>query len=144
MSFLDNLENTLKSAESRDERDMTNRRNQKQADAERSRAKSVQPVAEELRNSKFTSDLLTEVTRISHGLRTKVYITWIGATLRLEAREHRMEFTPTADGVVATTYSGAKQTGTQQIDLKKSPKPIAEKWLAAVGPRPEPKPTDIE
>jgi hypothetical protein len=138
MGFLDNLENTLKNAESRAEREpATTRRSQKQAEADRARAKSVQPIAEDLRNGKFTSDLLTEVTRISHGLRTKVYISWIGTTLRLEAREHRLELTPTPSGVVATSYKDQKVTGTQNVDLKKSAKPLAEKWLAAVGPRPD-------
>ena len=143
MGFLDNLENTLKNAESREERDpATTRRSQKQAEAERARAKSLQPIADDLRKGKFTTDLLTEVTRISHGLRTKVYITWIGTTLRLEAREHRLELAPTPAGVVATSYKALKVTGTQNVDLKKSPKPLAEKWLAAVGPRPDVAPSE--
>lgn len=137
MSFLDNLENTLKNAESRTERDpASTRRNQKQSEAERARARSVQPLADELRNGKFTSELLNEVTRISHGLRTKVYITWIGPKLRLDARDHRLELEPTPDGIIARTYNGRKETGSQSVDLKKSPKSLAEKWLATVGPRP--------
>jgi hypothetical protein len=145
MSFLDNLENTLKNAESREERDPASvRRTQKQADAERARAKSVQPIADELKRGKFTADLLNEVMRISHGLRTKVYISWIGATLRLEARGHRLELVPTPDGVVATTYVEQNATGSQPVDMKKSPKPLAEKWLAAVGPRPEVKPVEFD
>lgn len=139
MGFLDNLENTLKANESREERDPVQmRRNQKQAEDERARAKAAQPYAEELRNGKFTADLLNEVSRISHGLRTKVYITWIGTTLRLEAREHRLELTPGPDSVTAVTSVDGKPTGNQSIDLKKSPKALAEKWLASVGPRPEP------
>ena len=138
MSFLDNLENTLKNAESREERDPgTVRRSQKQAEAERARAKSVQPLAEELRTGKFTSELLNEVSRISHGLRTKVYISWIGPKLRLQARDHRLELEPTPDGIIAHTSEGPKETGSHPVDLKKSPKALAEKWLAAVGPRPQ-------
>lgn len=101
-------------------------------------------MADELRKGKFTTDLLSEVTRLSHGLRTKVYLSWIGSTLRLQAREHRLELTPTPDGVVAATFVNQKQTGSHNVDLKKSPKPLAEKWLAAVGPRPEVKPVNIE
>jgi hypothetical protein len=145
MSFLDNLENTLKNAESREERDPAAiRRSQKQADADRAKARSVQPVADELRQGKFTADLLADVTRISHGLRTKVYITWVGNTLRLDAREHRLELTPSPEGVVATTFVDREPTGSQPVDLKKSPKALAEKWLATVGPRPEPKLAEIE
>jgi len=145
MSFLDNLENTLKATEAREERDPSySARERKAAEAERARARALQPIADELRKGKFTSDLLNEVMRISHGLRTKVYITWIGPALRLEAREHRLELTPTPDGVTAATYVNGRQTGTQPIDLKKSPKALAEKWLAVVGPRPEPKPVEAE
>ena len=145
MSFLDNLENTLKNAESREERDPAAvRRSQKQADVDRAKARSVQPLADELRQGKFTADLLAEVTRISHGLRTKVYISWAGNSLRLDAREHRLELTPTVDGVVATSFIGRDATGSQHVDLKKSPKVLAEKWLAAVGPRPEVKVAETE
>jgi hypothetical protein len=47
------------------------------------------PHAEKLRTGKFTSGLLSHSARISHGLRTKVNIMWLGTTLRLQAREHR-------------------------------------------------------
>jgi len=144
MSFLDNLENTLKNTESREERDPASlRRNHKQSEADRAHAKSLQPIADELRNSKFTAELLNEVTKISHGLRTKVYISWIGTTLRLQAREHRLELAPTPSGVVAQMYVGLDSKASQTVDLKKSPKPLAEKWLTMVGPRPEAKP-DVE
>ena len=140
MGFLDNLENSLKAEEARLERDPAQgRRTQKQADAERARAKALQPIAEELRKGRFTSELLSEVTRVSHGLRTKVYISWIGATLRLEAREHRLELVPTPNGVVANVLVNAKPVSSEPIDLnnKKGPKALAEKWLANVGPRPQ-------
>ena len=141
MGFLDNLENTLKAEEARQERDPEYwLRSQRQAEAERARAKAAQPLAEELRKGKFTADLLNEVTRISHGLRTKVYITWIGTMLRLEAREHRLELTPTADGIVAGFLVNAEQKSSEHVDLKKSAKPLAERWLAKVGPRPEVQP----
>ena len=145
MGFLDNLENTLKSQEAADERDpIAVQRNQKQAEEDRAKARSLQPLAEELKQGKFTAELLNEVIRISHGLRTKVYITWIGTTLRLEAREHRLEFAPTINGVVATTFVSGKPVASEPVDLKKAPKPLAEKWLAAVGPRPEPKVVQAE
>lgn len=141
MGFLDNLENTLKAEEARGERETVHtRKTQKQLEAERARAKALQPLIEELRKGKFTADLLNEVSRLSHALKTKVYITWIGPTLRLEAREHRLELTPSADGVTAVTSVKGTPTGSRMVDLKKSSKPLAEKWLEKVGPRPEPKP----
>lgn len=140
MGFLDNLENNLKAEEARLARDPAQgRRSQKQADAERARAKAVQPLSEELRNGKFTGELLSEITRLSHGLRTKVYISWIGSTLRLEAREHRLELVPTPDGVIANELVNATTVSSAAVDLKnkKGPKALAESWLAKVGPRPQ-------
>lgn len=141
MGFLDNLENTLKSNEAREEREPAHyRKTQRQIEAEKAKAKAIQPLVDELRKGKFTAELLNEVTRISHGLRTKVYITWLGSTLRLEAREHRLELVPTSEGISATTFVQARPTGTHSVDLKKSAKPLAERWLSSVGPRAEPTP----
>lgn len=139
MSFLDNLENTLKAAESLEERTADQRRNQKEMDAQRQQSRALQPVAEELRTGKFTAELLNEVMRISHGMRTKVYISWIGSTLRLEAREHRMELVPTPEGVVARMSVAGTPSQSEAVDLSKAPQPLAQRWLAGVGPRSEPK-----
>ncbi len=58
----------------------------------------------------------------------------------MQARDHRLELVPTPDGVVAQTLVGLDVKSTVAVDIKKSPKPLAEKWMAAVGPRPEVKP----
>lgn len=137
MSFLDSLENNLKSAEAREEREGARTgHNQKQRDAERAHARAAQPYAEQLRKGQFTADLLAEATRIGHGLRTKVYISWIDSTLRLDAREHRLELRPTAGGVIARFCADQKEVGTEHVDLQGDPKALAARWLNQVGPRP--------
>src|SRR5689334_17102982 len=98
MSFLDNLESNLKSLESNQETDHT-AEYQRRA-RERAGAQAVAPYAEALKKGPFTAELLKQTTRVGFSLRTKVHIAWLGSTLRLEARERRLELRPTAGGVV--------------------------------------------
>lgn len=136
MSFLDNLESSLKNMESREERGAAREGEHARREADRARARAVGPLAEQLRRGPFTTELLNEVTRIAHGLRTKVHIVWVDGTLRLEAREHRLELRPTPDGVKAQFLVNKEPAGHEIVDLDGPAKPLAEKWLAMVGPRP--------
>jgi hypothetical protein len=146
MSFSDNLENDLKNLESQDERDpISIERAQKRKLSHRASALAAAPWAEKLRTGKFTSGLLTHATRIGHGLRTKVNIMWLGVTLRLQAREHRLELRPTPDGIVAFFFVDDRETRRQKVDLAGNPEKLAQEWLATVGPRPAPEPVaDLE
>jgi len=142
MSFSDNLENDLKNLESQDERDpMSIARAQQRKLSQRSSVLAAAPHAEKLRTGKFTSGLLTHATRIGHGLRTKVNIMWMGTTLRLQAREHRLELQPTPDGVVAHVFVDDKEVKKEKVDLNGNPEKLAKEWLEKVGPRPTPEPT---
>jgi hypothetical protein len=141
MSFSDNLENDLKNLESRDERDPALAgRNQRQRASQRAGALAAAPYAEKLKTGTFTSGLLSSATRIGHGLRTKVNIYWMGSTLRLQAREHKLELRPGPDGVIAHFSVNGEETRTQKIDLNGDPEKLAKQWLDMVGPRPEPEP----
>ncbi len=144
MSFLDNLENNLKSMESREERTADPGKEQRYKESERAHALAAAPYSEQLRKGQFTSDLMTEATRIAHGYRTKVYMTWMENTLRLEARSHRLELKPTPDGVIAQYYIDREPTGTEKVDLNGDPKAFAAKWLSQVGPRPQVQPVESE
>jgi len=141
MSFSDNLENDLKNLESRDENDAASlARSQRQRQSQRASVLAAAPYAEKLRSGKFTSGLLTHSTRIGHGLRTKINIIWLGTTLRLEAREHRLELRPTPEGVRAHFLVGEKEIRNEKIDLNGDPEQLAKHWLETVGPRPAPEP----
>src|SRR6266568_2524313 len=146
MSFSDNLENNLKNLESHDERDAAGgAKSQQRRQAHRANVLASAPNAEKLRNGKFTSGLMTHATRIGHGLRTKVNIIWLGGTLRLQAREHRLELRPTPEGVMAHFFVGERQTGTEKVDLNGNPERLAKEWLDTVGPRPAVEPIpDLE
>ena len=102
MSFLDNLENNLKALESREEKDPEKvRRDQERREADRTAALLRGPHVEALKNSAFTAELLTQCRKIGHGQRVLVRFTWIGESLRLDAKEKRLELVPTAEGIAA-------------------------------------------
>src|SRR5437868_3826996 len=145
MSFSDNLENSLKNLESHDEREAAGGpQTQQRRQAQRASILASAPYAEKLKNGKFTPGLMTHATRIGHGLRTKVNIVWLGSTLRFQAREHRLELHPTPDGIMAHFFAGDKEVKNEKIDLAGNPEKLAKEWLATVGPRPAPEPTEEE
>ena len=102
MGFLDNLENDLKALENREEKDPeTVKRDRERREAERNAALLRAPHADALKNSAFTSELLTQCRMIGRGQRVLVQFTWIGENLRLDAKPKRMELVPTAEGITA-------------------------------------------
>lgn len=127
MSFLDNLENSLKSLERNDERDTATERNRRES--ERAQALAAAPYAEELKRGAFTAALLEHATRIGFGKRMKVNIVWIGNVLRLEARERRLELRPTPDGVVAVFAKSGRETSSEPVDFASDPEQLAVRWL---------------
>ena len=138
MSYLDNLEDNLKNLEGREERDPAQAsKAAEQRESERAQARAAQPWAEQLRKGPFTQELLAEATRIGHSLRTKVYISWIGTTLRLDARDRRMELRPTPNGVAVDFSQSGQQTDSRTIQLQGGAKQLAEEWLAGAAPRSE-------
>src|ERR1700760_919304 len=98
MSFLDNLENNLKSLENNEQGGIDESRRR---DVERARALASAPWAEKLKSGPFTSALMQQATVAGRQRRIKVNLMWIGTTLRLEARGHRLELRPEPKGVAA-------------------------------------------
>src|SRR3954464_9419138 len=101
MSYLDNLENSLKSLESHEEGKESAEQQQRIRERDRAAAQAAAPFAEELKKGPFTAELLKQATRVGFEKCTKVHIAWLGSTLRLEARERRLELRPTATCVQA-------------------------------------------
>jgi hypothetical protein len=131
MSFLDNLENNLKALENREERDPEKvKRDQERREADRTAALLRAPHVEALKNSSFTSELLTQCRTIGRGQRVLVQFTWIGENLRLDARTKRMELAPTAEGITAIFSSNGEETGRATVDPKvDDPAALAMRWL---------------
>ena len=130
MSFLDNLENTLKNLESAGQGQEDAERERRTREQERARAQAVAPYAEQLKKSPFTAELLTQAARVGFSLRTKVHIAWLGSTLRLEARDKRLELRPTPQGIVAGYIEDGQETRTEACDLNGSAEDLVRRWLA--------------
>jgi hypothetical protein len=131
MSFLDNLENNLKALENSEQKDPeTLRREQERRDAERNAALLRAPYAEALKKSPFTSDLLTECRAIGRTQRVLVQFTWIGETLRLDARSKRLELVPTPEGIIGISSENGAESARWPIDFERdSASAVANRWL---------------
>jgi hypothetical protein len=134
MSFLDNLENNLKSLESREDGREAADRQQRARESERAQAQAIAPFAEQLKTSPFTAGVLTQAARVGHSLRTKVHAAWLGNTLRLEARDRRLELRPTATGIVAVSIANGTETGAEPLDLRGDPEQLIREWLTREQP----------
>ena len=132
MSFLDNLENNLKSLESSAEGRESAEREQKARANARTAAQSIAPHAEALKKGPFTAELLRQASRVGFAMRTKVHIAWLGSTLRLEARERRMELRPTPEGVVAVYIENGEETRKEPVDLNGNPEMLVRRWLESL------------
>ena len=130
MSFLDNLENSLKNLESSEQGKDDAERAHRERRTERAQAQAAAPFAEQLKRSPYTAELLKQAARVGFSLRTKVHIAWLGTTLRLEARDKRLELRPTAQGVVAGYIENGQETRTEACDLNGSAEDLVRRWLA--------------
>jgi hypothetical protein len=130
MSFLDNLENSLKSLENSEEGRATRESEQRLRERDRAAAQAAAPYAEELKKGPFTAALMRDAARVGHALRTKIQIVWLGSTLRLEARGKRLELRPTAEGIVAARMENGEEKGAEPLDLKGDPEQLIRSWLA--------------
>jgi hypothetical protein len=126
MSFLDNLENNLKALESRDEGglDTSGRR-----DRERQLALAIAPWAERLKSEPFARNLMQLATVAGRATRTKINLIWIGNTLRLEARGHRLELRPGPKGITAVFLEGTREISQKPINLSGDPKKLVTEWI---------------
>lgn len=131
MSFLDSLENSLKSLETREERS-PNEGSRRQDD--RARALAMAPWAEQLKTSAWTSQLFEKSAIAGHRIRAKIYIAWVEATLRLEVRGRTMELRPTPEGIVAAYTTLEGNEAEEPVELNGDPDQLLAKWLAGEKP----------
>lgn len=131
MSYLDNLENNLKALENQEERDPEKvKREQERREAERSAALLRAPYVDALKNSPFTLELLTQCRAIGHQQRVLVQFTWLGETLRLDAKEKRMLLTPTSEGIMAVFSVNGDEAGRTNVDPEMDNSgELARRWL---------------
>src|SRR5579863_109162 len=131
MSFLDNLENNLNVLERQEEKDPEKvKREQQRREADRTAALQRAPHVDALKNSPFTSELLTQCRIVGHAQRVLVQFTWIGETLRLDAKTKRMELVPTSEGIEAVFSTSGTETGRERVDPQtRDAAALARLWL---------------
>jgi hypothetical protein len=129
MSFLDNLENNLKSLESREEGNESAEQQQRARERDRAQAQAAAPYAEELKKGPFTAELLKQSARVGFEKRTKIHVAWLGSTLRLEARDRRLELRPTGSGILAVYLEDGQEVRSEPLDLKRSAEEFIRAWL---------------
>jgi hypothetical protein len=127
MGFLDNLEDNLKSLERQDERDTSSH---DRREAERAAALATAPWAEKLKASRYIKELMDQAAAAGHRLRAKVYMAWLGSTLRFETRGQKLELRPTAEGVQAVFLDGADEVTSRPVDLSGDPAALLDDWVA--------------
>jgi hypothetical protein len=126
MGFLDDLENSLKGLEAQEERDGAANLRRKD---ERERTLAAAPFFEQLRSSDYVKQLYDKAAVAGHRFRMKVYMAWLDTTLRLEARERRLELKPTVDGIIAEFIEPDGTSRVQPIDLRDDPQKLLDQWL---------------
>ena len=130
MSFLDSLENNLKTLETQDDRDPERRRRDMEARAmEAETARLLAPHVDMLKNGPFTHSLLSTARTLGHSLRTFIDTTWIGTTLRLQVRAHRLELRPTNQGIIAVYIEDGEEVKTEPLNLSESAETLLRRWL---------------
>jgi len=129
MSFLDNLENNLKALENQDQGGLDS---QERRELERKRAQAAAPWAEKLKSDPWTQKLMQQATRAGFQRRIKVNLIWVGTTLRLEARGHRLELRPAPDGINAVMLHGIEELKRDRADLKKDPQKLVAEFITLV------------
>jgi len=130
MGYLDNLENSLKALESREEADPARRQREHQQRLDnRDAAVRRAPHARALKASAFTGQLLGACRKFGPAMGVYVQITWAEDNLRLDARGNRLELVPTADGVIAVYAREGEETSRHPVDVEGDGEAFARAWL---------------
>ena len=133
MSYLDNLENSLKALESQEERDPAAAQRRVEAQAQQ-RAAAVKraPHVKALQSSNFTGQLLGACRQLGPKLGMYVQVTWIEGALRLDIRGQRLELTPTAEGIDAVYLADGNEERRESVDLSTDGAELVRKWMESV------------
>lgn len=130
MSYLDNLENSLKALERQEERDPAERKRRDEAlRAEQADAAAAAPFLEELKHGAFIQTFLAHASVEGRKLRILVRPVWLGNVLRLDAGPRRIEFRATPSGIeAAMSVDGAPSRATVVLP-NDDPRQLAADWL---------------
>jgi hypothetical protein len=133
MSYLDNLENSLKALEGQEERDPAAAQRRSEARArERDAAVKRGPHVRALQSSAFTGQLLGACRQLGPKLGMYVNVVWVDGALRLEARDQRLELAPTAEGIDAVYFADGEEQKREPVDLDGDGAALAKTWMESI------------
>jgi hypothetical protein len=66
-----------------------------------------------------------------HRRRAKIYMAWLGNTLRFELKDKKLELRPTPEGIEAAFIERSELTKSSQIDFEDDPGKLLTDWLSA-------------
>jgi hypothetical protein len=133
MSYLDNLENSLKALESQEEKDPAAAQRRAEARVQqRDAAVKRAPYVKALQSSDFTGKLLGACRQLGPKLGMYVQVAWVDGALRLDVRNHRLEFTPTAEGIDAVYMTDGSEKRRETVDLNGDGAAVAKAWMESV------------
>jgi hypothetical protein len=129
MSFLDNLENNLKSLEAIED---VSTNSEQRRERDRAEALASAPWAERLKTEPFAQKLMQQATVAGRQRRVKVNLMWINTALRLEARRNRLELRPGAKGITAVFMHGPEAVSSTPVDLAADPQKLVSAWMTDI------------
>jgi len=129
MSFLDNLENSLKAMEGTESSGLDDI---KSRDKRKNDERAAAPWATKLRESEWSRNLMSQATAAGHKRRVRIGLFWIGSSLRLEALKQRLDIRPTGTGIDAVFLSGNEEKKKIRVDLSGDPAKLLGQWLQVV------------
>ncbi len=133
MSYLDNLENSLKALESSEERDPAAIAAQQQRRAEERNAAVLRgPHVRALKTSNFTGQLLGACRKLGPTLGVYVQVTWVDEALRLDVRDQRLALVPTSEGIEAVYLKDGQEERRTAISLEGDGEALARQWLESL------------
>jgi hypothetical protein len=129
MSFLDNLENSLKALEGTESSGFedTSLRERRKNDE-----RAAAPWAAKLRNSEWAKTMMGLAMTAGHQRRVRIGLFWIGTSLRLEALSQRLDVRPTGTGIDAVFLVGNEEKKKIRVDLDGDPSKLLGQWLQVV------------
>jgi hypothetical protein len=129
MSFLDNLENSLKALEGTESAGLEDA---SLRDKRRNDARAAAPWAEKLRDSDWAKSMMSQAMTAGHQRRVRIGLFWIGTSLRLEALGQRLDIRPTGTGIEAVFLTGNDERKRIKVDLAGDPAKLLSQWLQLV------------
>jgi hypothetical protein len=77
--------------------------------------------------------VLKSAAQVGFQTRSRINVAWLDNTLKLEAKDRRLELRPTSDGIVAVFLRNGKEERRLAVDLTANASELVAEWLGQSG-----------